>query len=271
MPVQDDSQLGINSWFEEELREQFHHDRSSIDDSWKHLFEANGGNGGNGTPAPKPVAVATRPAPAVTSPSAVVEAGPGEELMPLRGAAARIAENMSLSLAIPIATSQRTIPVKVVDENRRLINHHRSLVGKGKISFTHLIGWALVKALKANPAINHAYAESNGEPLRIVRNQINLGIAIDVAGKNGARNLMVPSIKNAGSLTFSGFVAAFDDLVVRARNQKLGPADFAGTTLSLTNPGTVGRARLSPWAQWIIRRISAAWLLRRSPRWGFPR
>jgi 2-oxoglutarate dehydrogenase E1 component len=240
MPVQDDSQLGINSWFEEELREQFHHDRSSIDDSWKHLFEANGGNGGNGTPAPKPVAVATRPAPAVTSPSAVVEAGPGEELMPLRGAAARIAENMSLSLAIPIATSQRTIPVKVVDENRRLINHHRSLVGKGKISFTHLIGWALVKALKANPAINHAYAESNGEPLRIVRNQINLGIAIDVAGKNGARNLMVPSIKNAGSLTFSGFVAAFDDLVVRARNQKLGPADFAGTTLSLTNPGTVG-------------------------------
>jgi 2-oxoglutarate decarboxylase len=160
--------------------------------------------------------------------------------MPLRGASARIAENMAASLAIPLATSQRTIPVKVIDENRRLINHYRTLVGKSKISFTHLIGWALVKALKANPAINHAYAESNGEPLRIVRHQINLGLAIDVAGKNGSRNLMVPSIKNAGSLDFSGFVAAFDDLVVRARNAKLGPADFAGTTLSLTNPGTVG-------------------------------
>jgi multifunctional 2-oxoglutarate metabolism enzyme len=243
MPVQDDAQLGINSWFEEELREQFHHNRSSVDDSWKRLFEGtNGGNGGNGSGngVPKPVAIATRPAAQAPVSTAVIEAGPGEELMPLRGASARIAENMTASLSMPLATSQRTIPVKVVDENRRLINHHRSLVGKGKISFTHLIGWALVKAIKANPAINHAYAESNGEPLRIVRNQINLGIAIDVAGKNGARNLMVPSIKNAGSLTFSGFVSAFDDLVIRARNQKLGPADFAGTTLSLTNPGTVG-------------------------------
>jgi len=240
MPVQDDPQLGINSWFEEELREQFQHNRSSVDESWKHLFEGNG----NGAPptngAPKTVAIASTRTVAPAPSTAVIEAGPGEELMPLRGAAARIAENMTASLSMPLATSQRTIPVKVVDENRRLINHHRSLVSKGKISFTHLIGWALVKAIKANPAINHAYAESNGEPLRIVRNQINLGLAIDVAGKNGARNLMVPSIKNAGSLTFSGFVAAFDDLVVRARNQKLGSADFAGTTLSLTNPGTVG-------------------------------
>jgi 2-oxoglutarate decarboxylase len=243
MPVQDDSQLGINSWFEEELREQFSHNHGSVDESWKHLFE---GNGGNGTPATKsangtnlPV-IAARPSLSPQRATAVIEAGPGEELVPMRGAAARIAENMTASLSMPLATSQRTIPVKVVDENRRLINHHRSLVGKGKISFTHLIGWALVQGIKANPVINHAYAESNGEPLRVVRNQINLGIAIDVAGKNGARNLMVPSIKNAGSLTFSGFVAAFDDLVARARNQKLGPADFAGTTLALTNPGTVG-------------------------------
>jgi 2-oxoglutarate dehydrogenase E1 component len=234
MPVQDDAQLGINSWFQEELREQYDHDRASIDDSWKHLFESNGSSGGNG--ATRALAPAVRVAPSAPA----IEAGPGEELMPLRGAAARIAENMSASLSMPLATSQRTIPVKVIDENRRLINHHRGLVGKGKISFTHLIGWALVKAIKANPAINHAYAESNGEPFRIVRNQINLGIAIDVQGKNGARNLMVPSIKNAGSLTFSGFVSAFDDLVARARNAKLGPADFAGTTLSLTNPGTVG-------------------------------
>jgi multifunctional 2-oxoglutarate metabolism enzyme len=247
MPVQDDAQLGINSWFEEELREQYHHDRSSIDESWKHLFEGNGGNGqnggnksgGNGAHTSKPLAPAIRVAPVALETTAI-EAGPGEELIPLRGAAARIAENMTASLSMPLATSQRTIPVKVVDENRRLMNHHRGLIGKGKISFTHLIGWALVKALKANPTINHAYAESNGEPLRIVRNQINLGIAIDVAGKSGARNLMVPSIKNAGSLTFSGFVSAFDDLVVRARNNKLGPADFSGTTLSLTNPGTVG-------------------------------
>ncbi len=241
MPVQDDHQLGINSWFEEELREQYQHDRGSVDETWKHLFEGNG-NGGNGAPANGGhLAPAIRSAAVITTPkSAVVETGPGEELMPLRGAAARIAENMATSLSVPLASSQRTIPVKVVDENRRLINHHRGLVGKSKISFTHLIGWALVKAAKANPAINHAFAESAGEPMRIVRNQVNLGLAIDVAGKNGARSLMVPNIKNAGSLGFAGFVSAFDDLVARARNNKLGPADFAGTTISLTNPGTVG-------------------------------
>jgi 2-oxoglutarate decarboxylase len=239
MAVKEDSQLGVNSWLEEELREQYQHDRGSVDESWKHLFE--GGNGANGvtglTPAIRPNSLAAaKPA----SGTDVVTAAPGEELMPLRGVAARIAENMSASLAIPLASSQRTIPVKVIDENRRLLNHHRTLIGKSKISLTHLIGWAIVKAIKTVPAINHAFAESNGEPLRIVRKEINLGLAIDVAGKNGARSLMVPNVRNAGGMNFSQYVAAFDDLVGRARNAKLTPADFAGTTLSLTNPGTVG-------------------------------
>jgi multifunctional 2-oxoglutarate metabolism enzyme len=241
MPVQDDPQLGINSWFEEELREQYQHDRGSVDESWKHLFEVDGPPSLSSNPRLTPAVRTVLPATGnAIIESAPVQAGPGEELMPLRGASAAIAKNMAASLSVPLATSQRTIPVKVIDENRRLINHYRTLIGKSKISFTHIIGWALVKALKANPAINHAYAESNGEPLRIVRSQINLGLAIDVAGKNGSRSLMVPNIKNAGSLDFAHFIAAFDDLVSRARTNKLGPADFAGTTLSLTNPGTVG-------------------------------
>ena len=111
MPVQDDSQLGVNSWFEEELRQQYHHDRSSIDDTWKHVFEGNDAPVTNGSP--KPLTPAIRTAPAPTTSTAVIEAGPGEEIMPLRGAAARIAENMAASLSMPLATSQRTIPVKV--------------------------------------------------------------------------------------------------------------------------------------------------------------
>ena len=127
----------------------------------------------------------------------------GDDVQPLRGIAAQIAENMAASLSIPLATSQRTIAVKVMDENRRIINQHRTLVGKSKVSYTHMIGWAIVKALEDIPALNHAYAEA-GRRSRSAwcSREINLGIAVDVAGKDGARSLMVPNIKNAGALNF---------------------------------------------------------------------
>ncbi len=211
-----------------------------------------------------------------------IEPSAGEQLQPLRGAAGRIAENMAASVSIPLATSQRTIAVKVMDENRRIINQHRSLAGKSKVSYTHIIGWAIVKALEEVPALNHAYAERDGQPYRLLRPQINLGIAVDVAGKDGARSLMVPNIKNAGALNFHGYVAAFDDLVARARSAKLTPADFQGTTISLTNPGTVGtmssnprlmpgQGASSPPAPSTIPPNTAARPTRRVPHWASAR
>ena len=240
MAAKSDSELGINSWLEDELHQQYLHDRSSVDASWKSVFEeprpahANGGTvkPANGAATPPPP-----PAPA---------SEPGAELQALRGVAGRIAENMTASIAIPLATSQRTIAVKVMDENRRIINQHRTLVGNGKVSYTHLIGWAIVKALETVPGINHAYAERDGLPYRVLHPKINLGIAVDVAGKDGSRSLMVPNIKDAGALNFQEYVVAFDDLVARARHAKLVPADFQGTTISLTNPGTVGTMASSP-------------------------
>jgi 2-oxoglutarate dehydrogenase E1 component len=226
--------LGINSWLEDELYQQYLHDRSAVDESWKSVFDK-----GNGKPAPQAAKPAAAPAP-------VPEPAAGEQLQPLRGAAGRIAENMAASLAVPLATSQRSIAVKVMDENRRIINQHRTLVGKSKVSYTHIIGWAVVKALEELPGINYAYAEKDGQPYRMVRPQVNLGIAVDVAGKDGARSLMVPNIKNAGTLNFQEYVSAFDDLVSRARVAKLTPADFQGTTISLTNPGTVGTMSSNP-------------------------
>ncbi|HTU43491.1 MAG TPA: multifunctional oxoglutarate decarboxylase/oxoglutarate dehydrogenase thiamine pyrophosphate-binding subunit/dihydrolipoyllysine-residue succinyltransferase subunit [Bryobacteraceae bacterium] len=166
--------------------------------------------------------------------------GASDQLIPLRGAAARIAENMIASLSIPVATSQRQIPVRVVEENRNLINKHRALQGRGKLSFTHFIAWAIVKAVKSNPALNQAYAENQGEPFRVVRGHVNIGLAVDVAGKDGTRSLKVPNVKNADAMNFAQFVSAYDDIVARARTNKLQVADFEGTTISLTNPGTVG-------------------------------
>ncbi|MBV9404376.1 MAG: multifunctional oxoglutarate decarboxylase/oxoglutarate dehydrogenase thiamine pyrophosphate-binding subunit/dihydrolipoyllysine-residue succinyltransferase subunit [Acidobacteriaceae bacterium] len=166
--------------------------------------------------------------------------GASDQLIPLRGPAARIAENMTASLAIPVATSQRQIPVRIIEENRNTINRQRAQQGRGKLSFTHLIAWAIVKALKSNPALNHAYAENGGEPFRVVRSQVNIGLAVDVAGKDGSRSLKVPNIKNADGMSFAQFVVAYDDIVARARTNKLQVPDFEGTTISLTNPGTVG-------------------------------
>jgi 2-oxoglutarate dehydrogenase E1 component len=240
-------QQGINAWLEEELLQDYRRDRTSVDPVWKSVFEHNGTNGSatNGSAAPA-TANGNGFAPAVKA-ITPAELGPNDELVVLRGAPARIAENMAASVAIPLATSQRIIPVKVVDENRRLINHHRGLIGRSKVSYTHLIGWAVVKSVQANPGLNNAFAtNAAGEPLRVVKKEINFGLAVDVAGKNGARSLVVPSIKNAGSLAFLQYMAAFDDLVARARTNKLGVPDFQGTTISLTNPGTVGTMASNP-------------------------
>jgi 2-oxoglutarate decarboxylase len=246
MAVKPDPDMGINSWLEDELYQQYLHDRSTVDESWKHVFEENGAPRENGVAPPAARSVSSAVATANGAAPAPPDLQPGEQLQPLRGAAARIAENMAASVAIPLATSQRTMAVKVMDENRRIINQHRTLLYKSKVSYTHLIGWAIVKAIEDLPGLNHAYAEKDGQPHRLVRPQVNLGIAVDVAGKDGARSLMVPNIKNAGALDFQQYLAAFDDLVSRARSARLTPADFQGTTISLTNPGTVGTMSSNP-------------------------
>jgi len=243
-------ELGINSWLEDELYQQYLNDRKTVDASWKEVFDTNGGAAppvndskpANGSHDTRAVAVQNGGHATATSLPAVPEHQPvaGETLMPLRGAAARIAENMNLSLSIPLATSQRVMPVKVIDENRRILNEHRALIGKSKISYTHMVAWAIVKALGSNPSLNHAYAETNGQPFRVVRDSINIGIAVDVAGKDGTRSLKVPNIKDAASMDFAQFIKVFDDIIFRARNNKLTVQDFEGTTISLTNPGTVG-------------------------------
>jgi multifunctional 2-oxoglutarate metabolism enzyme len=230
MALKSDSEMGVNSWLEDELYQQYLHDRSTVDESWKQVFQEP----------------ASAPAPTGATTAAASEPAPGEQLQPLRGAAARIAGNMAASVVIPLATSQRTIAVKVMDENRRIINQHRTLIGRGKVSYTHLIGWAIVRALDELPGLNHAYAEKDGQPFRVVHSQVNLGIAVDVPGRDGAHSLMVPNIKNAGALNFQEYVTAFDDLVARARSGKLTLADFQATTISLTNPGTVGTMSSNP-------------------------
>ena len=158
----------------------------------------------------------------------------------LRGAPARTAKNMDISLAVPTATSVRSLPVKLLIDQRVVINNHLRRARGGKVSYTHLIGYAMVQALKTHPEMNNGYESADGKPTMVVPRHINLGLAIDLPRSDGTRQLLVPSIKNCETLDFAQFWAAYEDMVKKARSGSLTVEDFAGTTITLTNPGTIG-------------------------------
>ncbi len=196
---------------------------------------------------PRPDAKAAEPAKGTTSPvpkeSKPAEPTPAKDQASytiLRGAPARTAQNMDASLTVPTATSVRSVPVKLLWDNRIVINNHLSRARGGKVSFTHLIGYALVKALRAMPAMNVGFDTIDGKPNLITPAHINLGLAIDVQKADGTRQLLVPSIKAAENMDFAAFWTAYEDVVRRTRDGKLTVEDFQGTTISLTNPGTIG-------------------------------
>src|SRR3954471_4827771 len=163
-----------------------------------------------------------------------------EDVKPLRGAAAMIAKNMDISLSIPTATSVRAVPAKLLYDNRIVINNRLKRTRGGKVSFTHLIGYALIRAIESYPNMNRHYAEVDGKPTLVTPEHVNLGLAIDLPGKDGQRTLVVASIKDCETMTFTQFWQAYEDLIRKARTGSLKTEDFQGTTISLTNPGTIG-------------------------------
>ncbi|WP_042437780.1 multifunctional oxoglutarate decarboxylase/oxoglutarate dehydrogenase thiamine pyrophosphate-binding subunit/dihydrolipoyllysine-residue succinyltransferase subunit [Sanguibacter keddieii] len=169
-----------------------------------------------------------------------------DDVQKLRGPAARVVSNMEASLTVPTATSVRAIPAKLMVDNRIVINNHLVRGRGGKVSFTHLIGFALVEALKEMPSMNAAYALVDGKPSVIRPAHVNFGLAIDLPKPDGTRQLLVPSIKAAETMDFAQFWAAYEDIVRRARNNKLTVEDHQGATISLTNPGTIGTVHSVP-------------------------
>ncbi len=164
----------------------------------------------------------------------------------LRGAPMRTARNMDASLSMPTATSVRDIPMKLAIDQRQMVNSHLARTTGGKVSFTHLIGYAMVQALKRVPAMNNAYEEVDGKPFLVEPNTINLGLAIDLARPDGSRQLLVPNIRACEQLNFGQFWSAYEAIVRKARAGKLEVADFQGTTATLTNPGGIGTSHSVP-------------------------
>jgi multifunctional 2-oxoglutarate metabolism enzyme len=202
-------------------------------------------------PASKPAAStagAAKPAPKARDIPPVRPTGPPSEgdVQPLRGAAARTVTNMEASLSVPTATSVRAVPAKLLIDNRVVINNHLKRSRGGKVSFTHLIGFALVKALDLMPQMNRGFGQKDGKPALITPAHVNLGLAIDMAKPDGSRTLLVPAIKSTEAMDFAHFWTAYEDVVRKARTNKLTVDDFQGTTISLTNPGGIGTVHSVP-------------------------
>ena len=166
----------------------------------------------------------------------------------IRGAGLAIASNMERSLSVPTATSFRNVPAKLLEVNRAAINAYRTRVGQSKVSFTHIIAYAIVRAIAdAVPQMNNTYATGpDGKP-RVIRNpHCNMGLAVDVGRPDGSRTLVVPVLRDADTLDFAGFLAGYDALIRKVKDNKLAVSDFQGATVSLTNPGTIGTVQSVP-------------------------
>jgi multifunctional 2-oxoglutarate metabolism enzyme len=255
-----------NAGFAQAMYEEFLRDPAAVGPEWRRLFES--GVVGE-RPSPNGQAVGRSGGQAVAGPAAQAEgagassarAGPESTARPadrptgplpsgagpLKGPAAKLVANMEQSLTIPTATTFRVVPVGVLEERRRRLNGALQASGRrDKISFTHLIAWALVQATKQHPVMGHTLIKQDGTPYRVQPEGIGLGLAVDVQRKDGSRGLVVPVIQRAETMDFAGFHAAYEAAVEKARTNRLMPDDFAGATMTLTNPGGLGTVASVP-------------------------
>jgi 2-oxoglutarate dehydrogenase E1 component len=281
-----DNDFGANDWLVEEMYEQYKVNPDSVDKEWWPILEKYHQNQPTSAPTSVPASPVAAAAPAtppvaaapVTAPAAApmvakttrIEAkahpipaqapvtesistiatdeedSAEDQINVLKGMSKALASNMDASIKVPTATSVRTIPAKLLIDNRIVINSHLSRTRGGKVSFTHILGFALVRALKEFPSQNVYYAEIDGKPSAVTPANVNFGLAIDIPKPDGTRALLVPNIKRAQRLNFAEFLTAYEDLVKKARDNKLTADDFAGSTVSLTNPGGIGTVHSVP-------------------------
>ncbi len=232
-----------NAGFAQALYEDFLQDPTSVPAEWRQLFES-GVVGERPPAAPRPSP--ETPAPDVT-PSESDSAEPPEHATLIKGPAARLVANMAESLTVPTATSFRELRVANLDARRRELNQQLAAAGRSiKVSFTHLIGMALVEAARAHPVMGNTLAMVDGKPYRVTPPTIDLGLAVDMQRRDGSRGLVVPVIRDTESMDFGAFHAAYETLVEKARTNKLMPDDFVGATITLTNPGGIGTVASVP-------------------------
>ena len=233
---------GVNAGYIAEMQERWRADPASVDPEWRALFEPAIARSADNPSAALSVAGAAPPASEVVPPAALPSGA-----TPIRGPAASLMRNMTASLALPTATSFRDIEVATLEARRRELVAQLAPL---RVSFTHLIGWAIVRAAATQPGMTAYYLEADGAPYRVDPGGVQLGLAVDVERPYGGRFLVVPVIRAAETMGFAAFRARYEELVEKARSNRLAPDDMAGATITLTNPGSLGTtasvARLMP-------------------------
>ena len=237
--------ISPNAAYAEEFYYRYLQDPNSVPKEWRDYFEESG--------MQKPEDVKREFATSAQAPKEIerqeripVLLNEGDILEELETIPSVMARNMDYSLKIPSASSVRTMPVKALDENRRIINKYLLKMKRPKVSFTHILAWALVKSLKRYPQLNDSVDFIDGKYFRIKRSTINIGLAVDIKKKNGKRLLLVPNVKNADLMTFDEFIKEFQVLVDKTRDDRISPDDLLGTSVTLTNPGMIGTTHSSP-------------------------
>lgn len=246
--------MSMNSAYVDELYFEYLRNPESVSPEWRSFFASYTPDTAPATAAaaaPVAARAVAASAPATVSGSnghttRLPALGEGDTLVPLSSIGGKIAENMEASLRVPTATSVRNVPVKALEENRRIANIVLAKQRRPKLSFTHILAWAIVKSAERHPAMKCSYGVENGKPVRVERAGINLGLAVDTTRKDGTRILLVPSIKHCERLTFVEFARSYDDLIQRARTNKLTPEDLTGANITLTNPGGIGTGMSVP-------------------------
>ncbi len=232
-----------NAGFAQAVYEDYLRDPESVPAEWRTLFESGrvGEPPTNGNQAAtQGRSVEPRPAPTPQGDRATSPAQESPSHVPIKGPALRLVQNMTESLSVPTATSFREIPVAALEAARSRFNQTH------KASFTHFIAWALVQAARKHPVMGNSFAIEGGIPHRVIPDGIHLGLAVDVERKDGSRGLVVPVVKHAETMSYAEFHAAYDELVQKARANRLLPDDFMGGTITLTNPGGIGTGASVP-------------------------
>jgi len=225
--------FGLNAAYAEKVYGDYLDAPDSVPSEWRTWFD---------TELPPEQRAAVKPPAAEPDAVAAID----DELSPLTGVAGKIVRNMVDSLSVPTATSTREVPVKVLEENRHSINRHQLGQYLPKVSFTHLIGWAMVQSMIRVPAMAAQFVAEGSKSFRRMGKSLNIGIAVDLPGKDGRRSLVVPNIKDSQNLDFAGFFEGFNEQIQKSRTGKLAPDDFRDTTCTLTNPGTIGTVSSLP-------------------------
>ncbi|HUY17097.1 MAG TPA: multifunctional oxoglutarate decarboxylase/oxoglutarate dehydrogenase thiamine pyrophosphate-binding subunit/dihydrolipoyllysine-residue succinyltransferase subunit [Acidimicrobiales bacterium] len=230
--------FGPNAWLVDDMYDRFLADPSSVAESWREFFADY-----QRSTLPTVASVTTR------SPTPARPVTIDAEATPLRGAAARIVTNMNASLAVPTATSVRTVAARLLEINRSALNESLARSSGAKVSFTHVIAYAILKGLGEIPAMNASFIDAvddKGTPGVRRHEHVGLGLAVDVQKKDGTRTLLVPVIRDADTMDFRTFLLAYEDLVRKVHGGGYGADDLVGATVSITNPGTLGTVQSVP-------------------------